>query len=151
MTSDPALYLDLFEEIRKLHNQLRWMGDQIHGEQGQSSARRSLLFSLYRDGPLTVPELAAERLVSRQIIQTQMNSLLDEGLVVSRRNPRHKRSHQLALSRKGRALVERMRERELELLEQLNGLLSPSELSQTIDSLSRFCDYLNSNPPVEAI
>jgi len=135
-------YQQLFEEIRRLHNRLRWLGDQVHEDMGQTSAKRSLLLSLFREGPCTVPELAKERLVSRQIIQTQINLLLEEGLVTPRSNPRHKRSKQMALTRKGRDLVERMLAREAALLEDIGSPLSPAEVTESAHSLSLIREHL---------
>jgi DNA-binding MarR family transcriptional regulator len=135
-------YQQLFEEIRLLHNRLRWLGDQIHDDMGQTSAKRSLLLSLHREGPCTVPDLARERLVSRQIIQTQINLLLEEGLVTPRANPRHKRSKQMALTRKGRDLVEKMLARESALLEDIGSPLTPSEVAQSAQSLSSIRQHL---------
>lgn len=135
-------YQQLFEEIRRLHNRLRWLGDQIHEDMGQTSAKRSLLLSLHREGPSTVPDLARERLVSRQIVQTQINLLLEDGLVAPRVNPRHKRSRHLALTRKGRDLVERMLAREAALLEDIGSPLTPSEVAGAARSLAQIRAHL---------
>ncbi len=142
MTELAGPYQELFEEIRKLHNRLRWLGDQVHETDGQTSSKRSLLMSLHREGPCTVPALARERLVSRQIVQTQMNLLVEEGLVVLRANPRHKRSQHLALTRKGREVVERMLAREAALLEDIGSPLSPSEVTAAALHLSTIRRHL---------
>lgn len=137
-----APYQELYEEIRKLHNRLRWLGDQVHEEDGQTSAKRSLLISLHRDGPTPVPELARERLVSRQIIQTQINLLQEEGLVEPRSNPRHKRSKCMALTRKGRDVVERMLARESALLEDIGSPLTAEQVLVTAGYLSTIRKHL---------
>jgi DNA-binding MarR family transcriptional regulator len=137
MKLDPDTYQDLFEEIRHLHNRLRWLGDQVHVKAGQTSAKRSLLMSLHREGPTPVPDLARERLVSRQIVQTQINLLTKDGLVTAKTNPRHKRSKQIVLTHKGKALVERMLQREADLLRQAEIPISESELNETIERLQR--------------
>ena len=137
-----APYQKLYEEIRKLHNRLRWLGDQVHAEDGQTSAKRSLLISLHRDGPTPVPELARERLVSRQIIQTQMNLLQEEGLVTPRANPKHKRSKCLALTRKGRDVVERMLARESALLEDIGSPLTAEQVLVTAGHLATIRKHL---------
>lgn len=142
-----APYQELYEEIRKLHNRLRWLGDQIHAEDGQTSAKRSLLISLHREGPLTVPDLARERLVSRQIIQTQINLLQEEGYVTPRANPRHKRSKCLALTRKGRDAVERMLAREAALLEDMGSPLTAEEVHTAAGHLATIRKHLETNEP----
>lgn len=146
MKIDPDCYQDLFEELRHLHNRLRWLGDQVHGKAGQTSVKRSLLLSLHREGPTPVPDLARERLVSRQIVQTQMNLLIEDGLVTGKPNPRHKRSKQLALTHKGKALVERMLQREKELLCEADIPLSQTELRDTTENLRRIRKHLENHP-----
>ena len=142
MTTQIEHYQNLFEEIRLLHNRLRWLGDQVHEKAGQTSAKRSLLFSLHREGESTVPDLARERLVSRQIIQTQINILLEEGLVKSKPNPRHKRSKQMALTRKGKNLVEKMLEREGRLLQKAGSPVSLKALDDTVAHLRTIRNHL---------
>lgn len=146
MNVDPDCYQDLFEELRHLHNRLRWLGDQVHVKAGQTSAKRSLLMSLHREGPTPVPDLARERLVSRQIVQTQINLLTEDGLVTSKPNPRHKRSRQIVLTHKGKALVERMLEREAALLRQADIPVSESEVQETIERLRRIRSHLENHP-----
>ncbi len=107
----------LFDEIRKIDNRLRWLGDTLHPEMGLTAAKRSLLLSLHREGPQTVPDLARERLVSRQVIQTQANDLLKEGLICNRSNPNHRRSPLLALSPQGERCISRMLEKEKAMVE----------------------------------
>ena len=136
MSSSAESYQLLFEEIRHLHNRLRWLGDQIHDDVGQTSAKRSLLLSLHREGPCTVPDLARERLVSRQIIQTQINLLLEDGLVEPKKNPNHKRSKHMVLTAKGRGLVDRMLSREAELLQEVESPPSAGELREMAEKLA---------------
>ena len=135
MKQSIELYQDLFEEIRRTHNLLRWLGDQVHENVGQTSAKRSLLFSISREGACTVPDLARERLVSRQIIQTQINLLLEEGLVASQVNPKHKRSKQMILTKKGKKLVEKMLEKEGVLLQKAGTPLPEKDLASTVAHL----------------
>jgi len=142
MRESTELYQDLFEEVRRLHNRLRWLGDRVHEQDGQTSAKRSLLLSLHREGPRTVPDLARERLVSRQIIQTQINLLAEEGLVISKVNPRHKRSKQMMLTAKGKKVVETMMERERGLLKTAGDPMSARQLEETVKSLNLLRDHL---------
>ncbi|MCH8541123.1 MAG: MarR family transcriptional regulator [Opitutales bacterium] len=147
MKDAAGIYQELYEEIRKMHNRLRWLGDHIHRADGQTSAKRSLLWSLHEEGSATVPQLAAERLVSRQIIQTQVNLLLTEGLVKFVPNPRHKRSKLLTLTSQGKALIEKMRQRETALLEQTGSPLTADEVEKTVTNLRALRTHLENNTP----
>tara|TARA_R100000027_G_scaffold67314_2_gene65529 strand:- start:4632 stop:5072 length:441 start_codon:yes stop_codon:yes gene_type:complete len=119
---------NLFDEIRKINNRLRWLGDNLHLDLGVTAAKRSLLLTLDREGPHTVPDLARERLVSRQVVQTQVNDLIREGLIEHQPNPKHRRSTLLALSSKGRNLIQKMIERERSLVESAEDSPTAEEL-----------------------
>lgn len=105
-TATPEQYEQLFEHIRNLHNNLRWLSDRLHQQHSLTSTTRSLLLTLHTHGPHTVPDMARDRFVSRQIIQTQINILLDQGLVESTRNPRHRRSPLMQLTDTGEKMAQ---------------------------------------------
>ena len=142
MSTENETYQGLFEEVRRLHNQLRWVGDHLHEGSGVTTAMRSLLFSLDREGPSTVPDLARERLVSRQIIQTQVNELLKLNLVEPRKNPQHRRSKLLALTSKGQALVKEMLRREEDLLDKGGSPMPLGEVEAASASLRTLREHL---------
>jgi DNA-binding MarR family transcriptional regulator len=68
----------------------------------------SLLRSLARDGPQTVPAIARARPVARQPVQRMADELAARGLVAFERNPQHRRSQLLVLTPAGRRLYERV-------------------------------------------
>lgn len=140
-----AQYQELFDEVRRTHNRLRWVGDVLHEKDGVSTATRSLLYSIHREGPLTVPELARERLVSRQIIQTQINLLLEMKLVKAQVNPNHRRSKHMVLTTKGEKLVAGMLKKEASLLASLGAPLSSQEVLQTIAGLQALRGHLETH------
>ena len=98
----------LANSIRRTYNRLRHTTDQIHQDTELSAPKRTLMMDVRRDGAQTVPMLAATRYVSRQIIQTQVNELIEVGLMKTKPNPEHKRSSLIDLTLKGRRLVEQM-------------------------------------------
>ena len=133
---------DLFDEVRKINNRLRWLGDTLHLDLGVTAAKRSLLLTLDREGPQTVPDLARERLVSRQVVQTQVNDLLEEGLVESQPNPRHRRSTLLALTSKGDRLIQKMLAKESELVKTSPHAPTTAELREMCARLQRLREGL---------
>lgn len=58
--------------------------------------------NLVEHGPLTIPQMAAMRPVSRQFIRALVEEMRAEGLVQDRPNPKHKTAHLVALTPKGR-------------------------------------------------
>jgi DNA-binding MarR family transcriptional regulator len=148
MSKEIDSYQILFEEVRRLHNRLRYVGDRLHEFDEVSTATRSLLLSIQREGPSTVPDLAKERLVSRQIIQTQINVLLDQGLVTPQENPKHRRSKLMALTPKGKTLVQQMLQREAALLKKGGAPLAEEEVRQTSASLHTLRNHLEALEPL---
>jgi len=133
---------DLFEEIRKINNRLRWLGDNLHPELGVTAPKRSLLIKLLREGPQTVPDLARERLVSRQIVQTQINDLLKEGWVASRENPRHRRSSLIDLTNTGKDLTLRMLYKETQIIEGSRSAPEIAEVKKLISGLASIREHI---------
>lgn len=128
----------LANSIRRTYNRLKHVTDSIHGSLELSAPKRTLLLDLYREGPLTVPNLASFRYVSRQITQTQINELQSSGYVCVKPNPKHKRSPLIALTVLGRKTAREMIDRESAFIEQLGWLPeldSLSECQQVLDGI----------------
>jgi DNA-binding MarR family transcriptional regulator len=109
----------LFEATESLFQALKSWSESLHQERGISIAGRGVLELLWLNGPATVPTVARERGVSRQHVQQQVDMLLARDLVERQGNPAHKRSLIVALTDKGRAIVQDMRADELEALSRL--------------------------------
>lgn len=102
-----------------------------------------LLRSLATQGPQTVPALARARPVARQRIQTVVDGLAAEGLVVLTDNPRHKRSRLVALTPAGAAAFAAMDQRVREIGAELTADFDPTELATTIGTLRAFAARLD--------
>lgn len=109
----------LFEETRLLFHTLKQWAESLHRDLEMTVPMRAVLELLLRTGPKTVPEMARARGVSRQHVQQQVDDLLDRDLVERRENPAHRRSARIALTDRGRALIENIRARELGRLSSL--------------------------------
>lgn len=109
----------LFEETRLLFHALKEWVETLHEGPGLSTAMRGVLELLLRGGPMTVPDMARARGVSRQHIQQQVDALLESELVARSANPAHRRSPRITLSDRGRALIQNMRAREQNAISRL--------------------------------
>ncbi|MCH2155787.1 MAG: MarR family transcriptional regulator [Opitutales bacterium] len=128
----------LTQAVRRAYHRFRHLSDQLHGDLGITGPKRALLLLLAENGPMTVPALAGERFVSRQIIQTQINQLLSAKLVEAQENPHHKRSQLIALSEGGEQMIQSMMQREHGYINQLSEVPSLEAIRTTCDVL----DYL---------
>jgi DNA-binding MarR family transcriptional regulator len=105
--------------VRRLFRAMAGRADEYLAELGITAADRAVLEFLSAGEPLTVPEIAARYHVSRQHVQVTVNRLAEKALIVTRPNPRHKRSPLIAISAAGRRLFSRVRRREAAIVEQL--------------------------------
>lgn len=67
-----------------------------------------VLRSLALDGPQTVPDIARSRPVSRQHCQTIVNGMKAQGFAELIANPRHKRSHLVRITKRGRSHLDNL-------------------------------------------
>jgi DNA-binding MarR family transcriptional regulator len=99
----------LINEVRLFYQSLVQIGDELHGESNISMGMRAVLEYLDRNGDTTVPRIARARRVTRQRIQTLVNSLFQLDLAMSTNNPESKRSPLIRLTKKGASTILDMR------------------------------------------
>lgn len=124
-------------EVRRLFQAMSRQANRRLGELGINVSERAVLEFLARDGPVPVPEIARGRDVSRQHVQSLANGLRRKGLVAAVRNPGHRRSPRLALTRAGRERFARVEALDAELLGRWFAGLSAEELRTTAAALGR--------------
>jgi DNA-binding MarR family transcriptional regulator len=123
------------DETIALFHRLRWVADEIYGEEGRGTARRGILRGLVRYGAQTVPALARTRSVTRQHVQEVVDALLADGLAVRLPNPAHARSMLVRATARGEALVARMAETDDRVLRALGLSLGAGDLVATARTL----------------
>lgn len=67
---------------------------------------RFTLFAIFSEGPLTVPDLAYRKAVSRQRMQQVVDLLIEQGMLLKESNPRHQKSNLINLTVSGRRSAE---------------------------------------------
>jgi DNA-binding MarR family transcriptional regulator len=126
----------LFDETRLLFHTLKQWSETLHAELGMTAAMRGVLELILLGGAATVPDMARARGVSRQHIQQQVDALLERGWLERQDNPAHKRSSMIALTDKGRALIQTMRAEELNALSRMQVGVSDNALLEAAQVLS---------------
>ena len=141
----------LLAEVAALANQLKktmaLMPQQDNSPQGGSS----ILHTLGRLGPQTVPDIARTRALSRQNIQILVNRLVSQGFVAVTPNPAHKRSGLIELTDRGRGLLATVMEQEATSLESLLPHVPQARLVPAARLLRRLRELLAGTafPPAE--
>jgi DNA-binding MarR family transcriptional regulator len=95
------------------------------------------LRTLAKEGPMTVPEMARSRPVSRQHCQTICNALEGQGLVEFVDNPKHKKSKLVRVTKKGRARFDSMRKQFIDAAAIYSPLFTTGELNAATDVCRR--------------
>lgn len=129
----------VIDETRRLFHSMANAADRVHADRGLTSSQRAVLEALFRGGPQTVPQVARAKSVSRQYIQTIVNSLADERLIETRDNPAHQRSPLLALTTAGTLCFQEVQQREREILNQLAQRFRLTDLETTARTLEAAC------------
>ncbi len=133
-------YSDAYKVTRLVHRLFRAMavaaGDYLR-EAGLTAADRAVMESLFPHDNRTVPDIARDYDVSRQHVQATANRLLDQGLLRSEANPRHKRSPLLRLSRSGRDVFRELRKREGALLDAVFADIEIADIAVTRRTLEK--------------
>lgn len=128
--------------VRRLFRALAERSNQLLAETGISAADRAVLEFLYPDLALSVPELAARYDVSRQHVQVTVNRLAEQGLVRTRPNPRHRRSHLVTLTRAGRVLFAGILDQDRAAVERLFADIPERQLAATKKTLETVYERL---------
>lgn len=136
MNAEAEALDQLIRQIRRAFQDLRVFGDDLHADDGITSAMRAVMEFCGERGPETVPAIARERNVSRQHIQIIADGLVDRGLAELRDNPRHRRSRLLALTRRGEDVFQDIRRREAQELQVLADGLSEQDVSAAAATLA---------------
>lgn len=122
----------LAAKISRVSALVRALGADLGADLGMNASMRRVLAALVASGPRTVPELARERQVSRQHVQTVVNDLLAAGLVEASPNPSHRRSPILAVTAEARRRLKLMGEREAEALAAVAPAVYPNDVAAAL-------------------
>lgn len=144
MTESHAGLMTLIREIRTAFNQMKDLAERLHADLGITPSMRAVLEAFVQQAPRTVPEVAREKGVSRQHVQTVANALVEAGLLSPQDNPSHKRSPLHRPTEQGERLFAEIRAREAAPLARLAATLPEPEIAQAGKLLSRMNATLES-------
>lgn len=142
MTEHRAELMALIREIRTAFNQMKGLAEQLHADLGITPSMRAVLEAFVQNAPRTVPEVAREKGVSRQHVQTVADAMVDAGLLSAEDNPGHKRSPYYRPTAHGDHLFAEIRAREAAPLAKLAAALPEAEVAYARRFLSRMNEIL---------
>ena len=143
--SETSLLLEkLLHEVLAAFFDLRAAGQKYGLVTEQGAGSWGLLRMLKIDGPMTVPEVARYRSVSRQYIQKLANELIDSGWITLGENPAHKKSKRLHITRVGEMKLGEMTLQIRETMEKLAPSFSANSLQVSIKTIGELRKQLTS-------
>lgn len=125
----------LINETSRFFHRLKVVADEVHHQGEMSGGLRSILRELNKLGERTVPQMARDRAVSRQNIQTLVNQLAEAGYLEFIENPAHKRSAFIRLTPLGKKTVEAMNRREHKLLSKSGVGVTEKKMHEAAETL----------------
>lgn len=140
----------LTQAVRGAFNRLKALGDDLHDDLDVTAAMRAVMETLSDAGPMTVPQIAKLKGVTRQHIQLLADALVEAGFASVKENPAHRRSSLIALTDKGRRTFAKMRAREAPLIEDLGSMFDLQELERATGVLNRLIAALEARLKVPA-
>jgi DNA-binding MarR family transcriptional regulator len=140
----------LTQAVRGVFNRLKALGDELHGDLDVTTAMRAVMETLSDAGPMTVPQIAKLKGVTRQHIQLLADALVEGGLASVKENPAHRRSSLITLTDKGRRAFAKMRAREAPLIEALAAEFEAPELERATGVLTRLMARIDARLKAEA-
>ncbi|MCH2346963.1 MAG: MarR family transcriptional regulator, partial [Pseudomonadales bacterium] len=107
------LFLDLVLSIFRLNGLLIAEGDALTEKLGLTHARWKVIGAIaLSNAGLTVPGVARVLVLSRQAVQRITDVMVEDGLLVYQRNPKHKRSVLITLTEEGNHVYNMLREQQ---------------------------------------
>jgi DNA-binding MarR family transcriptional regulator len=133
----------LMQAVRSVFNRLKALGDQLHGDLEITTAMRAVMETLSGAGPMTVPQIAKLKGVTRQHIQLLADALCAAGLAAVKENPAHRRSSLIALTERGKRAFAKMHAREAPVIEEIAWEFEAQELDRAANVLNRLAARLD--------
>lgn len=146
MSDDPTTYeADAFTELVletfRFNGQLIAAGDRLTKEFGISSALWQVLGPIDQE-PLPVAQIARNMGLTRQSVRRTARVLEKKGLVEFRDNPNHKRARLVALTERGRDVLDSVTQVHAAWAQEASKGLSVAELNQAVRTMKTLGERL---------
>jgi len=143
-TPEGDALLDLLLEVSQVFFRFRDVGKRFGAVTPWGGGLWGMMRTLKLQGPMTVPQIARMRPVSRQRIQRLADDMAAEGLIEFIDNPAHKRSKLLRLTDEGEDAYRALTAEVVSLAGTIAEDLSEQDLREAAATLARVKDRLGS-------
>jgi DNA-binding MarR family transcriptional regulator len=129
-------FSELAIEVFRLNRLLLEAGDQLTAPVELTSARWQVL-GVVEHGPIPVAHVARLMGLTRQSVQQSADALEADGLISYSANPHHRRAKLMALTPKGREVLDYVQQRHAEWANQVSQNLALDDLRAAVALLQR--------------
>jgi DNA-binding MarR family transcriptional regulator len=141
------LFTDLVLGIFKLGGLLVSEGNRLTAELGLTSARWKVLGAVALSNvPLTVPQIARTMGQTRQSVQRITDCMNQDGILIYKDNPAHKRAKLLTLTQKGMEIYAALESIQTPWANRIAEDINISELNTTLALIKRLIQRFESDP-----
>jgi len=140
MTETPPSSESLIDQVVRLQRIIHRLKQQPTGDGPRDRSSHVLLFTIFRQGPLRLADLAAAAYVDASVVSRQAADLVAEGVLVRQPHPEDGRSSVMALTEEGQQLVQTMLVHRRSFFDRAVADWSEQELSTFTRLLRRFVD-----------
>ena len=139
-----AAIRSFLDSIVTTFQRVRSVGERLHGDRRITPAMRLIMRAIDEMGPMTVPQIAREKPVSRQVVQKQVKQLLDRGYVEQLPNPAHNTSQLIDLTEMGHAELKESNRREMTIFRHVEMDVSVDEIVRAVETVRKLEKHLAS-------
>ncbi len=140
MPETPPSSEGLIEQVVRLQRIIHRVKQLPTGDGPRDRSSHILLFSIFRQGPLRLADLAATAYVDASVVSRQAADLVSEGLLVRQPHPDDGRASVMALTDEGERFVQTMLIRRRAFFDRAVTDWSEQELATFTRLLQRFVD-----------
>ncbi|MDQ3627829.1 MAG: MarR family transcriptional regulator [Actinomycetota bacterium] len=140
MPKTPPSSEGLIEQVVRLQRIIHRIKAQPTGDGPRDRSSHVLLFTIFRQGPLRIADLATAAYVDASVVSRQAAELVAEGLLVRAPHPDDGRSAVMALTDQGEQFVQTMLVRRRSFFDRAVSDWSETELATFTRLLERFVD-----------
>lgn len=134
---------EIYTVVGPLYRRAFRVVEQNTPVEGLSVGVRAVLERLSHAGPETVPQIGRALALSRQFVQRMVNDALDQGYVVSKHNPAHRRSSLIGLTADGRAAMAAVTAHEHAAMRHVGGDITAADVEATLRVLRQMLSALD--------
>jgi len=140
MTETSPSSESLIDQVVRLQRISHRLKQQPTGDGPRDRSSHVLLFTVFRQGPLRLADLATAAYVDASVVSRQAADLVAEGLLIRRPHPEDGRSSVMALTDQGQTFVQTMLVRRRAFFDRAVAGWSEQDLNTFTRLLQRFVD-----------